>query len=418
MFLKSIRVENVRCLHDAEISLETDRGKVRKWTLLVGDNGTGKSTLLKAVALLMAGSEGLMELLHDADSWIRLGAESCKISGVLTTVRGQERKIALTIRRGQSIRRLLQVNAKSLKPLDDALERNKRSYLTIGYGGLRHTNDSGFVGMDSRVFHHPRVRACSTLFADHAPMIPFELWAMDFHSRRPSAGSKIIRETLDGLSPNVAFKKFDRERGVMLFDTPDGLIPLRYLSGGYRSMVGFCGDLLYRITDIFEDYNRPLEAQGLLLIDELGLNLHPIWQRTLIEFLTHKLPNFQLLVTTNSPLTAHQAGEGELFYLQREEPTSPPTPRHFEGSPRKLLLHQLILSPVFGVETANSYDTECERVEFGKLRSKSRKSAKDRKRMKELEEELSDVTQWDEVTEGDRKLSDLLTKIERKLSNR
>ncbi|UCG12454.1 MAG: AAA family ATPase [Deltaproteobacteria bacterium] len=417
MFLKNIRIENLRCLVDAEVSFETEDGKVRKWTILVGDNGTGKSTVLQAVALLMAGSEGLMDLLHDPDKWVRNGAESCRISGVLTAARGQERTIALTLRRGQSKRQLLHENAESLKRLDDALEHTNRSYPTIGYGGSRHSSESSYGGIDAQLFHHFRAQASATLFADHAQMIPVELWLMHLHSRRASAGLKIMRHALEGLLPNVTFDKFDRDRHTLMFKTPEGLVPLGQLGAGYRSVIGFCGDLLYRITKISDDYNRPLEARGLLLIDELGLHLHPVWQRTLVDFLTNKLPNFQLIVTTNSPLTAHQAGEGELYYLRREEPSGPPVLHHFEGAPNKLLLHQLILSPVFGVETANSHRVQCDRREFRKLRSKSSKTRKDKRRIKVLKKNLSEVTEWGEITKHDRKRSALLDRIKQRLSD-
>lgn len=416
MFLKFVQIENVRCLEEAKISFETESGKIRKWTMLVGDNGAGKSTVLKSIALLMAGSEGLMDLLHEPEQWIRNGADSCKISAVLSTARGEERKISLTLRRGQSMRQLLKDNANSLRRLDDALEHTNRSYLTIGYGGSRHTSESGFGGMTD-IYHHPRARANATLFAEHAQMIPFELWAMDLHSRRASASTKIIKDALDGLLPDVTFAKFDRKRRAMMFKTPDGLVPLRQLSSGYRSVVGFCGDLLYRLTDIFGDYRRPLDAGGLLLIDELGLHLHPSWQRTLINFLTERLPKFQLVVTTNAPITAHQAGEGELYYLRRESKKAPVL-HHFEGSPNKLLLHQLILSPVFGLETANSHEVECDRYEYRKLQAKARKTPTEKKRVKQLRKSLADVTQWGEVTEEDRKMSALLAKIEKKLRSK
>jgi hypothetical protein len=39
------------------------------------------------------------------------------------------------------------------------------------------------------------------------------------------------------------------------------------------------GDLLYRVTEIFDDYKAPLKTRGLFLIDEVDLHLHPKWQR-------------------------------------------------------------------------------------------------------------------------------------------
>ena len=67
-------------------------------------------------------------------------------------------------------------------------------------------------------------------------------------------------------------------------------------------VAAWIGDLLYRITETFEDYRAPLEARGLLLVDEIGLHLHPSWQRQLLDYISRKLPNFQRVVTTHSPM--------------------------------------------------------------------------------------------------------------------
>ncbi len=414
MFLKSVHLQDVRCLADAKLSFEIDKKTNRKWTLLVGDNGYGKSTILKAISLLMAGSEGLLDVLHNPDSWVRNGKDACTITGVITTATGQSRKIGLTIRRGQTKRAMLLENAKSLKRLDDALDHTNRSYLTVGYGAARHTHQSSGHGED--VFHHPRVQAVSTLFAEHATMIPFESWAMDLQPNQEAHGLQLIRETLEGLLPNVKFHGLDKKGRRLLFKTSDGIIPLDQLSGGYRSVVGFCGDLLYRITEIFGDYRDPLKARGLLLIDELGLHLHPKWQRVLTQFLTEKLPNLQIVATTNAPITAHQAGEGELYYLRRDRLREPPTLHQFEGSPNKLLLHQLIMSPVFGVETATSYEVEQERKERGKLQAKSSKTPTEKRRLQSLQSSLQQVADWERVpSNNDDKLNSLLARIDVKL---
>ncbi|MDC3379231.1 AAA family ATPase [Planctomycetota bacterium] len=415
MFLKSVRLENVRCLEDVEISFAGHtKKKNRKWTLIVGDNGLGKSTLLRSISLLMCGSEGLLDLVHRPGSWVRNGADECRISGVITTATGLEREVGLTLTRDLSKRKLLDDNAESLSRLDDALEHTTRSYLTVGYGSSRHAR--GSTGHRTNVYHHPRVRSVATLHAEHAKMIALESWAVDLFHNQKDRGLNMVRDALEGLQGGVAFDHFDEKRRRLMFMTPDGVVSLDHLSSGFRSMVGFCGDLLYRITETFGDYNNPLQARGLLLIDELGLHLHPRWQRVLMRFLDEKLPNIQIVATTNAPVTAHQAGEGELHYLVRDGAHAPPTLRKFEGSPNKLLLHQLILSPVFGVETGRSFGVECERKEHTKLKRKRTKSAQDKRRLKKLQASLAEVADWDQVPTKDQdKLAELLSRIDSKL---
>ncbi|MBL7808143.1 MAG: AAA family ATPase, partial [Saprospiraceae bacterium] len=52
MFLKKLRLQHFKCLSDITISFEGEKRDLRKWTLILGENGTGKSNLLKAIALI------------------------------------------------------------------------------------------------------------------------------------------------------------------------------------------------------------------------------------------------------------------------------------------------------------------------------------------------------------------------------
>ncbi len=84
---------------------------------------------------------------------------------------------------------------------------------------------------------------------------------------------------LKDLLPGVSLARIDRENRSLIFETQDGELPLDQLSEGYQNMAAVQGDLLYRITEVYRDYKTPLSARGLLLIDEIDLHLHPVWQR-------------------------------------------------------------------------------------------------------------------------------------------
>ena len=83
MYLSKVRLQNIRCFEDAVIDFDLAVGVNRKWTVLLGENGTGKSIVLKSIGLLLAGSEALVELLKRPDDWLRKGAESGSIEGVI-----------------------------------------------------------------------------------------------------------------------------------------------------------------------------------------------------------------------------------------------------------------------------------------------------------------------------------------------
>jgi energy-coupling factor transporter ATP-binding protein EcfA2 len=374
MFLKRLYLEDVRAIGSLDLPFADAGGSVRKWTLLLGQNGCGKSTVLRSIALLVAGSEALPELLVNPDSWVRLGAESARIAADLVTAQGEERHIELRIRRGSNVRDLFKENEEPLDRLDRALRHSTRNYLIIGYGVSRRLGDPNRLTSSSGVFTNPRAQSVATMFSNDAVLNPLETWAIGLDYEHGEEGVGVVRQTLNDLLPGVSFDRIDKKSRRLLFRTPDGELPLDQLSDGYQNAAAWCGDLLYRITTIFGDYRDPLSARGLLLIDEMDLHLHPTWKRRLVEFLTEKLPNFQIVATTHSALTVHQAGEGELFVLKRDGASAPPTLHPFPGNPSTLMLHQLLASPIFELETVDSVPVENLRAEYESLSSRPRAS--------------------------------------------
>ena len=107
------------------------------------------------------------------------------------------------------------------------------------------------------------------------------------------------------------------------------------------------------------------EVDGILLIDEVDLHLHPRWQRQLLDTLAKRLPRFQLICTTHSPLTAQQAGPGELVVLERDKKDGIRA-RRIDADPRTLTLEQIVTSPMFGVPTTASRQVEKQRDRWRK----------------------------------------------------
>ena len=95
---------------------------VRKTTFMLGENGTGKSALLKAIALLTSGSNSLGDVLGNPDDWINNKKDFCEIAAVIVTQRGEERAISLRLQRGQGLSDIIVANHDSLQRIDDAIK--------------------------------------------------------------------------------------------------------------------------------------------------------------------------------------------------------------------------------------------------------------------------------------------------------
>lgn len=416
MFLKKLTLTNFKCLSSIELSFEQPQKDNRKWTLILGENGTGKSNILKSIALVTSGSNALGELLGNTDSWIKFGEKSCAIEAVLETKKGEERNISLRFSRGDNLSKIISNNRESLHLIDDAIENADRNYFVVAYGASRRLSNEFFSNYEkTRSGRSINVR---NLFDNASTLNPLTSWIIELDYRSGKEGISLVKEALKDFLPGISFHTIDKQKKQVMFNTVDGVIPLDQLSDGYQNMAAWIGDLLFRITETFRDYKKPLEARGLLLIDEVDLHLHPKWQRRLIDFISNKLPNFQVVATTHSPLTAQQADTGELFALKRNENNMIELVP-FIGSPRSLLVNQLLMTPVFGLETDESYEIQQAKVDYEELKSKGDTlNQNDKEKLNAIKHKLkTKLPKRAAPTSSVREIA-LLEKIEKKLKIR
>ncbi len=391
MFLKSLHLRNFRCFSDLNLDFyDADTSdslpKIRKTTILLGDNGVGKSNLLKAIALVTAGRDALADLLGEPNSWIQVGKDFCQLDALLVTEQGLEREVSLRIEQKDSLSNVLDRARESMAELDQALEYTNRNYFVLGYGVSRRLNPGSKGRFKVSESDHIRSQNVNTLFNPDGTLTPIENWAMDLDYRKNEEGLVVVREVMSDFLPEVSFESIDKENKRLMFKTSAGVIPMHQLSDGYQNVVAWVGDLLYRITETFKDYESPLKTRGLLLIDEVDLHLHPSWQRDLLTFLKNKLRNLQIVATTHSPFTAQQADVNELYYFRRKGKSI--SLETFEGPPKHLLLHQLIMSDAFGVTSDESKEMESKKSRFEKLSGFKKLTEQQKCEFESLKEEL------------------------------
>jgi predicted ATP-binding protein involved in virulence len=327
MFLKSIHLRQFRChedLHVDFITTDAVKNPVRKTTFITGKNGSGKSALLQAIAMVTGGTEALRRMPGFPDRYIRQNQMSAELSAVITTAQGEERHLKLELVRGESLRDALRRARGGLAPIDAALRHTARSYFVAGFGSGRRIGNR-YNARDIRPIDRPAARyaAVQSLFNRDALLRPLPDWAADMRERSGTDALTALGAAINAFLPEeVRFESIDL-LGNVLFKTPDGLLPLDDLSDGYQQTLAWVGDLLYHISSTFGDYKNPLKARGLLLIDEADLHLHAAWQQQLYRFLEEGLPQFQVIATTNSPATAAAAKTGEVLRLERQSDGQP-----------------------------------------------------------------------------------------------
>jgi len=421
MFLRHVRMRNVRSISDLDLPVRASNGG-RSWTYLLGENGLGKSTVLRSIVLALSGGEALAELVGDPDGWIRLGTDEAEIDIDFCTADGQTRRAGLRFRRGAGLRSFLADNSVPLEEIDAAIGKSERNYFVVGYGVTRRANSDALIGSSGYShFRTARAQSVATLFSNDFSLVSLEQWAMDMEYRRGEAGLAAVKKAFDALLKDVEFVGIDKERRQLRFKTADGVLPLAALSDGYQAMAAWCGDLLFRITETFKDRKDPLKARGLLLVDELDLHLHPTWQRRLVLFLKETFPNLQVIASTHSPLTVHQAGEGELFVLRRVETGA--MLEAYLGAPNRLMLHQLLQSPMFGLETLDSPQVAAMREELRELQGigqpdKAQPTGQKKRRISKLTNQLADMPNWNRVPPYLERTNKVLEEVARHLADK
>ncbi|OJH41260.1 hypothetical protein BON30_10315 [Cystobacter ferrugineus] len=96
-------------------------------------------------------------------------------------------------------------------------------------------------------------------------------------------------------------------------------IPALWMSQGYQSTIAWVVDL---VAQVWSEAGEPIplkDIEGLVLIDEIDLHIHPTWQRGLVRSLRHALPRVQFVATTHSPMVLPGLEPHEIFILEAEQ---------------------------------------------------------------------------------------------------
>ena len=122
------------------------------------------------------------------------------------------------------------------------------------------------------------------------------------------------------IDENFSFNRVMASDNEIMVNTPNGEIYYEYLSSGFKSIISI---LFGIIKDIEFRFKTPTikakDFDGIILIDELELHLHPIWQAKISNILKKVFPKVQFIVTTHSPHIIQNANPDEIIALKRDE---------------------------------------------------------------------------------------------------
>jgi predicted ATP-binding protein involved in virulence len=150
-------------------------------------------------------------------------------------------------------------------------------------------------------------------------------WLSFQQGGQDSQSFQVVRRALLQSIPGAEDLHFDARLGEVILRFANGdQQPFMNLSDGQRAMLAVVGDLAQKAATLNPHLGADVlkETEGVVMIDELDLHLHPTWQRHVIEDLRTTFPKIQFICTTHSPFLIQSLRSGEELLMLEGQPTA------------------------------------------------------------------------------------------------
>lgn len=336
MQIESVHLKHYRGIDDLQVSLHP------KLTVLVGNNGIGKTSVLDALSLMLFSlrsfwpTDGQAALyspsITASDITINRTAFSLSVQASYCTEHSEKQPLSFELTSD------LRLNAKSIRKLsalgftqwqDNAIDQPLFVYYRQNRGF--NTADSHSFGRHiSRMVSKQHIREQSLSNDLHAiPDLSFwwDNWdaqeariARDHDPKYRNYQLEAIRNLVDEMDEfeSIGFNAIAEVPGLHLKKTSGPSLHVGQLSSGERVYLILLADLARRLQLTEPDADLG-QIPGIILIDEIELSLHPDWQRRILSTLMRIFSGCQFIVSTHSPQVVGQISDGKVVALSKEE---------------------------------------------------------------------------------------------------
>lgn len=418
--IERIEIKNFRAIEHLVLELETDdidllevldlepdeRDEIgslggRRWKMFLGENGSGKSSILHAIALALSGAE-LETVLEDAGlDWadlLRWGEDDGKRPDgrVLIEFTGRQK---IDLRFDAEGHRFWGLGKDA-----PAIHVNIRGFGATRFPAhdRRGVSDADLL---ARVIENPGATSCNVdnLLDSTIPVMSAKTWLgalddEDFNVAAETLGD-LLGETSTMRSGHGRIASTGRRITRASDDPTDVFVDrekLRDVSDGYKSVIALGCEIMAGVGGLTSASGGTSDfrnAVGIVLIDEIGAHLHPRWRMQITGKFRKAFPKVQFFVTTHEPLCLRGLVEREVVRVTKYEEHGVLLDE-IDRAPDRYRVDQLLTSEFFGLNSA--IDPRVDRLftEYYELKRKElergeRLSSAQLERLAELEDRVN-----------------------------
>ena len=353
MRIKELELKNFRCFEHMSLMLHSNMN------VMVGVNGTGKTTLLEAIRIFIGAVFCELDKIENkisspsiTDDDVRLHnlerQYSVEIQGILDIDKellheGIASWDRVLERYGGKTKFGNGKNAKELsKNIQTLIRDGEETAVPIiaYYSTDRYKKEKKNTGLEadgSRLRGYYNALDSMTNIWFFLNIIKTEtLW--ELQSGKQSIILSMVRKVIAGCVPGCAEIVHDVKYDKLIITQRDGeKIPFSSLSDGVRSVLSMVMELSLRcyLLNPYLGENAPLFTPGIVLIDEIDLHLHPEWQLHILNDLSAMFPRIQFIVSTHAPLILSSVKDGCVFSIADKSVYS--FPNQYKRHPEQIL---------------------------------------------------------------------------------
>lgn len=301
-----------------------------KWIVFTGNNGAGKTAILRALTLGLNG-------LHDFDG---------------EPITNEQIRVGIELKNSYERNSNYILNLKGL------------DFVPFDFFAAYGTSRLGIQGAEDKNLDRKRSSKIYNIFNDDGQLLNIEYETLALYKDDEILYKDII-DNLVKLMPSIQDIRIERdgisyiEKEILSFEDKGGetfgKVTLNKLSAGNRMIIAMVGDIIIRLRRLMLSKGKKIkkvsDLEGIVIIDEFDVHLHPFWQINLPEKLSTIFPKIQFIISIHSPLVVMGIPPNAIFFTLNRSKKEGITIKSYDINHLKLLPEAALTSPIFDLDS-------------------------------------------------------------------